>query len=118
MSKKIDIFGDGRKIPTVFVNIKVKIKTKSLEEMLAWNKVFGYIMKKPRTKLEFITVANIRKLKSLDNVTLNKIKKYISVEDYQELSKVEDIFNSGLTLDIKAFILSILKVPFEVLLSL
>lgn len=118
MTKKIDIFGDGRKIPTVFVNIKIKVKTRSQDEMLVWNKVFGYIMKKPRTKLEFITVANIRKLKNFDKITLDKIKNYISNEDYHELYKVESIFNSGLTVDVKAFILAILKIPFEVLLSL
>ena len=44
--KKIDIFGDDRKIPKLSVNVKVRVKTESLEESIAWNQVFGYIMKK------------------------------------------------------------------------
>ena len=85
----LDIFGDGRKRPKLSVNVKIKINTKYKEESLEWNKVFGYIMKKPRTKLEFLMVNSIRRLQ-LSNITLEKIKPYISEEDYGQLFKIEN----------------------------
>lgn len=111
---KIDIFGDGRKTPKISINVKVRVKTSNINETNKWNKVFGYIMKKPRTKLEFLVVDPIRNLQ-LDKVTLEDIKRYISEEDYEQLSKVESLFDRKLTADVKAFILSILKVPFATL---
>lgn len=111
---KIDIFGDGRKTPKISINVKVKVNTVTPEESHKWNKVFGYIMKKPRTKLEFLAVDAIRCL-SLDKIQLEDIKSYISEEDYKELKLVEKIFNKRLTSDIKAFILSILKMKINVL---
>ena len=111
---KIDIFGDGRKTPKISINVKVRVKTSNINETNKWNKVFGYIMKKPRTKLEFLVVDPIRNLQ-LDKVTLEDIKQYISEEDYEQLSKVESLFDRKLTADVKAFILSILKVPFATL---
>lgn len=106
----LDIFGDGRKRPKLSVNVKIKINTKYKEESLKWNKVFGYIMKKPRTKLEFLMVNSIRRLQ-LSNITLEKIEPYISEEDYSQLSEIENTFNTQLPDDLKAFILAILKVP-------
>ena len=112
MYNKINIFGDDRKIPKLSVNVKVKVKTISVDESIKWNIVFGYLMKKPRTKLEFLSVNPIRNL-SLINVTLDKIKEYISVEDYSKLKTIESLFNERLTTDLKAFILAILKVPYS-----
>lgn len=109
--KKIDIFGDDRKIPKLSVNVKVRVKTESLEENIAWNQVFGYIMKKPRTKLEFMSVNPIRNL-SLNNITVDNIKSYLSQEDYRQLIRIEKLFNERLTADLKAFILALLKVPY------
>lgn len=108
--RHLNIFGDDRKIPKVSINVKVKVKTKSAEEGKAWNRAFGYIMKKPRTKLEFLMTNTIRGLK-LDRITLSKIKGYISEEDYNYLSTVESIFDNNLTDDVKVFILSVLKIP-------
>lgn len=110
----IDVFGDGRKIPQLSINVKVKIKPNYQQYNTAWNSVFGYIMKKPRTKLEFLAVNNFRNL-SLNNITLESIKEYISDEDYNNLIQVEEVFNNGVTSDVKAFILSILKVPYTVI---
>ena len=69
-------------------------------------------MKKPRTKLEFLTVNMIRKL-PLDKITLDSIKPYLSEIDYEYLSSIENIFNTRLTTDIKSFILSILRIPIK-----
>lgn len=111
---KIDIFGDGRKTPKISINVKIKVKTSTPEETFTWNKVFGYIMKKPRTKLEFLMVDAIRCL-SLDKIQLEDIKDYMQEEDYNQLKLVEKIFNKSLTSDIKAFILSILKIKVDIL---
>lgn len=110
----LDIFGDGRKCPKLSVNVKVKVNTNTKEEADNWNSVFGYIMKKPRTKLEFLMINPIRKL-SLSNITLKKIKNYISEEDFNQLSKIENIFDLRLTNDLKAFILAVLKIPVSIL---
>ena len=110
--KGLDIFGDGRKIPHLLINVKVKTKEEYQQNNVIWNSVFGYIMKKPRTKLEFLFINNFRTL-PLNNLKLNQIKEYISEEDYKQLSKVEEIFNQGITTDVKAFILAILKVPYD-----
>lgn len=107
---KLDIFGDGRKTPKISINVKVKVKTDVPEETNIWNRVFGYIMKKPRTKLEFLNVDSLRSL-PLNSIKLIDIKEYISEEDFRQLSLVENIFNEKLTADVKAFILAILKVP-------
>ena len=45
---KINPFTDGRKIPEVSINVKVKVDTEATEEATNWNKVFGYLMRKPR----------------------------------------------------------------------
>ena len=106
---RIDVFGDGRKTPKISVNVKIKVKTSDINETIAWNKAFGYIMKKQRTKLEFLAVDSLRCL-SLDKVKLKDIVNFITEEDYAELSPIEKIFNKRLTSDVKAFILAILKV--------
>lgn len=106
---RIDVFGDGRKTPKISVNVKIKVKTSDINETVAWNKAFGYIMKKQRTKLEFLTVDSLRCL-SLDKVKLKDIVNFITKEDYAELSPIEKIFDKRLTSDVKAFILAILKV--------
>ena len=106
---RIDVFGDGRKTPKISVNVKIKVKTSDINETVAWNKAFGYIMKKQRTKLEFLAVDSLRCL-SLDKVKLKDIANFITEEDYAELSPIEKIFDKRLTSDIKAFILAILKV--------
>ena len=106
---RIDVFGDGRKTPKISVNVKIKVKTSDINETIAWNKAFGYIMKKQRTKLEFLAVDSLRCL-SLDKVKLKDIANFITEEDYAELSSIEKIFDKRLTSDVKAFILAILKV--------
>ena len=106
---RIDVFGDGRKTPKISVNVKIKVKTSDINETIAWNKAFGYIMKKQRTKLEFLAVDSLRCL-SLDKVKLKDITNFITEEDYAELSPIEKIFDKRLTSDVKAFILAILKV--------
>lgn len=106
---RIDVFGDGRKTPKISVNVKIKVKTSDINETIAWNKAFGYIMKKQRTKLEFLAVDSLRCL-SLDKVKLKDIASLITGEDYAELSPIEKIFDKRLTSDVKAFILAILKV--------
>ena len=106
---RIDVFGDGRKTPKISVNVKIKVKTSDINETVAWNKAFGYIMKKQRTKLEFLAVDSLRCL-SLDKVKLKDITSLITEEDYAELSPIEKIFDKRLTSDVKAFILAILKV--------
>ena len=110
----IDIFGDQRKIPKLSVNVRVKVKTKSAEETAEWNKVFGYIMKKPRTKLEFLTIASLRNL-PLSKLNLAVLKPYMKEEDYLQLLRVEKLFNEGLTTDLKAFILGVLRIPYNTL---
>lgn len=105
-----NIFGDDRKIPKLTINVKIKVKTRTPEESTTWNTVFGYIMKKPRTKLEFLAVNTLRKL-SLNEIKLKDIKHLISETDFNQLNKVEYIFDNVLTCDTKAFILAILKVP-------
>lgn len=115
--KSLNIFGDDRKIPKLSINVKVKVKTRSPEETLAWNQVFGYIMKKPRTKLEFLAVNNLRRLQ-LDGIKLDNIEPFITKEDFIQLKKVEYVFDYTLTADIKAFILAILKVPQETLIGI
>ena len=124
---RIDVFGDGRKTPKISVNVKIKVKTSDINETVAWNKAFGYIMKraefqdfvkslyasevdeKQRTKLEFLAVDSLRCL-SLDKVKLKDIANLITEEDYTELSPIEKIFDKRLTSDVKAFILAILRV--------
>lgn len=109
MNNTLNPFLDERKIPKIGVNIKVKVKTNTPEEYACWNRAFGYIMKKPRTKLEFLTVSAIRKLK-IDNLQLSDIKDNISPEDYTALSEIEEIFNERLTIDTKSFILAMLRI--------
>ena len=109
-------FIDGRPIPNIKVNFKVKIKTKSTEESTAWNSFFSYVMSKPRTKIEFITVALIRNL-SISSITVEELKDVISEEDYEKLLLIEEIFNERLPIDLKAFILSIFQVPIPFLKS-
>lgn len=108
----INPFLDKRPIPKIGINVKVKIKTNSAKENADWNKVFGYIMKKPRTKLEFLTVNIIRKLQ-LDKITVKKLQPFLSKEDYENLLMIEDIFNNRLTIDIKSFILGILRISIK-----
>lgn len=110
----VNPFLDKRPIPRVSVNVKVKVKTNSAKENADWNRVFGYIMKKPRTKLEFLTVSSIRKLQ-LENITVESLKPYINSEDYEQLNLIKDIFDNRLTTDIKSFILSILRIPIKTL---
>jgi hypothetical protein len=109
---KINPFLDKRPIPKVNINVKIKVKTNSAKENADWNKAFGYLMKKPRTKLEFLTVNVIRKLQ-LEKITLNAIKPLILQSDYEVLATIEDIFNTRLTSDIKSFILAVLRIPIK-----
>jgi len=108
----MNLWNDERKIPKISINVKIKVKTDTPEEFAAWNSVFGYIMKKPRTKLEFITVNSLRKL-PLHELTVEDLKRYLSEEDYTQLLKIEGIFNYKLTNDIKAFILAVLRLPIK-----
>ena len=110
----LDIFGDQRKIPKLAVKVRVKVKTNSPEETMVWNRVFGYIMKKPRTKLEFLTISSLRNL-PLSKLSLAVLKPYMKEEDYNQLQQVEDLFNTRLTTDVKAFILGVLRIPYNTL---
>lgn len=110
--QKINPFIDKRPIPKVNINVKIKVKTNSAKENADWNKAFGYLMKKPRTKLEFLTVNVIRKM-ALDKITLESIKPFILENDYNTLVTIEDIFNNRLTSDVKSFILAILRIPIK-----
>lgn len=110
--EKINPFLDKRPIPKVNINVKIKVKTNSAKENADWNKAFGYLMKKPRTKLEFLTVNIIRKL-PLENITLQSIKPLLLENDYNVLATIEDIFNDRLTSDVKSFILAILRIPIK-----
>jgi len=112
--ESIDIFGDGRKVPQLSINVKVKVKPDYQQYNNLWNSVFGYIMKKPRTKLEFLAVNSFRNL-PLSELTLEDIKDYISEEDYDQLKQVEVVFDKGITTDVKAFILSVLRVRFDII---
>jgi len=103
-------FIDGRPIPNIKVNFKVKIKTKSTEESSVWNSFFAYVMSKPRTKIEFITVALMRNF-SLSSITVEDLKDVIEENDYEKLLTIEEIFNERLPIDLKAFILSVFQVP-------
>lgn len=103
-------FIDGRPIPNIKVNFKVKIKTKSTEESSIWNSFFAYVMGKPRTKIEFITVALMRNF-SLSTIKAEDLNGIITEEDYEKLLTVEEIFNERLPVDLKAFILSVFQVP-------
>lgn len=103
-------FIDGRPIPNIKVNFKVKIKTKSTEESSIWNSFFAYVMGKPRTKIEFITVALMRNF-SLSTIKVEDLNGIIADEDYEKLLTVEEIFNERLPVDLKAFILSVFQVP-------
>lgn len=108
----INPFIDNRPIPKIGVNVKVKIKTDSAEDNNLWNKAFGYIMKKPRTKLEFLTISSIRKL-NLEKVTLDGIQPFINNQDYMALKPIENVFNTRLTTDVKSFILGVLRIPIK-----
>lgn len=103
-------FIDGRPIPNIKVNFKVKIKTKSAEESIVWNSFFAYVMSKPRTKIEFITVALMRNF-ALSSITVEDLKDVIDPGDYEKLLTIEEIFNERLPIDLKAFILSVFQVP-------
>lgn len=106
---KIDIFGDGRKTPKLHINMKIRINEQDPAIIHTWNTVFGYFMKKPRTKLEFLAVNPIRNM-TLSMVTLADIRDYLSEEDYLQLSRVETLFDKNLTNDVKAFILAVCKI--------
>lgn len=110
MINMLNPFIDGRPIPNIKVNFKVKIKTKSTEESSIWNSFFAYVMSKPRTKIEFITVALMRNF-ALSAIKVEDLKDVIADEDYEKLLMVEEIFNERLPIDLKAFILSIFQVP-------
>ena len=109
---RLNIFDDDRKIPKLSVNIKVRCKDTNFDESNAWNYVFGYIMKKPRTKLDFLAVGPIRTL-DLNSLKLSMLRDVISPEDYEVLSKVEILFNEKLSIDVKAFVLAMLKVSYQ-----
>ncbi len=110
MIHMLNPFIDGRPIPNIRVNFKVKIKTKSTEESSIWNSFFAYVMGKPRTKIEFITVALMRNF-SLSTIKVEDLNGVIADEDYEKLLTVEEIFNERLPVDLKAFILSVFQVP-------
>lgn len=114
---RLNIFDDGRKMPKLSVNLKVKIKSRNQDELANWNTFFGYLMKKQRTKLDFLAVAPIREL-DLSKIKLDSIKDYINEEDYDQISKIEKIFDKKLTSDVKSFILAMLRIPLESIKSL
>ena len=103
-------FLDNRPIPSIKVNCKVTIKANNSEEYFAWNNFFAYIMNKPRTKIEFITVGIWRNLQ-ISNITIDDIAQYVTQEDLDKLNSIKDIFENRLPIDLKAFILSVLQIP-------
>lgn len=109
---KLDIFGDGRKTPKISVNVKIKVETKSAKENVHWNKFFGYLMKKPRTKLDFLSVNAIRKL-NMSKITLKSINDYLKDDDKEQINKIKDLFDKRLTTDVKAFIITLLHIPYD-----
>lgn len=114
--KALNIFGDDRKIPKITINTKVCVKNLNNDETRAWNKAFGYIMRKGHSKLEFISVDSIREL-SLDKIKLADLKEVLSNTDYDILKTVEGIFDNKISTDLKAFILAMLKVPVTFILN-
>ena len=113
----LDIFGDNRKIPSITVNVKVKVKGLNPEETRAWNKAFGYIMRKKYSKLEFLAIDAIREL-PIKNITLSDIRERLTDEDYAVLQTIEDIFNNKISTDLKTFIFAILKIPVPFIMNL
>ena len=112
----MSLFDDDRKIPKVSINICVKPLNLDVNETKNWNKVFGYIMKKSRTKLDFLNINGLRRL-DLDKIKLAKIRLKLNILDYKELLKIEDIFNDKLSVDLKAFILAILHISADKLID-
>lgn len=107
-------FLDQRKIPEININFRVKINSTDREEINNWNIFFSELMKKPKTKLTFTTCSILRDL-PVSNITLDSIKDYISEDDYKLLYPIEDLFNNRLEIDLKIFILSLLKIPISIL---
>ena len=107
-------FLDQRKIPEININFRVKINSTDREEINNWNIFFSELMKKPKTKLTFTTCSILRDL-PVSNITLDTIKDYISEDDYKLLYPIEDLFNNRLEIDLKIFILSLLKIPISIL---
>ena len=110
----INPFLDQRKIPEININFRVKINSTNKEEINNWNIFFYELMKKPKTKLTFTTCSILRNL-PISNITLESIKDSITEEDYNLLLPIEDLFNNRLEIDLKIFILSLLKVPISIL---
>ena len=108
----INPFVDNRKIPTISVNFKVKINDLTTEERDFWNLAFGYINKKPKTKLDFLVISIIRKL-DLYKLNLNDIEEFLSSEEYIILNSIRDIFDNKLSNDLKAFILGVLHINYK-----
>ena len=110
-------FFDERPIPNIKVKCKVKIKTKNAEESNNWNSFFSYIMGKPRTKIEFITAGVLRSL-PLSEITVESIRDFVSLEDFDKLKTIESVFDKGLPTDLKAFILAILQIPVKAIMNI
>ena len=110
----INPFLDERPIPKLDINLKVKIKVHNQDEYKAWNSFFSYLMKKPKSKLNFITASILRNM-NISLVTFDKIKDYLNEQDRLELEKIKDIFDNNLSVDLKIYILSIYQVPIKVL---
>ena len=111
---KVNPFLDERPIPKLEINLKVKIKANSSKDIYAWNRFFAYLMKKPKTKLTFITTSLLRNI-SVSQITYNQINDYISEEDRYQLETIKDIFDNSLPIDLKIFTLALLQVPLKYL---
>lgn len=111
---KINPFIDERPIPKLDINLKVKIKANNPKDIYNWNKFFAYLMRKPKTKLTFITTSLLHNI-SVSQVTYNQIKDYLSPEDKEQLATIEDVFNNTLPVDLKIFVLALLQVPLKYL---
>lgn len=107
-------FLDQRKIPEININFRIKINSEDKEEINNWNIFFSELMKKPKTKLTFTTCNILREL-SVSNITLSQIKDHIDYNDYILLKPIEELFNNRLEIDLKIFILALLKVPVNIL---
>lgn len=113
----LDIFGDNRKIPNITINVKVKVKDLNSDETRVWNKAFGHIIRKGHSKLEFLTIDTIREL-PIKNIKVSDLESVVSEEDYNVLKSIDTIFNNKISIDLKAFILAMLKVPVPFIMNL
>lgn len=110
----INPFLDERPIPKLNVNLKVKVKTTNSVDYQKWNAFFSYLMKKPKSKLTFVTISILRSL-NISLVKYDQIKDYLNEDDKRELGNISHIFDELLPIDLKIFILAMCQIPIKIL---